>query len=101
MLRLATCVPHTLSIHGAQSDNFIVIYDYELEDFYSNNWKSETKFYIKHMRGALDKKILKNSEKIQLVEIFRTNDIEFCVIHTYKINLLKRRWKKYYYNLIM
>ena len=108
MLSLATCVPHTNSVHGEQSDNFIVMYSYELDEFYSNEWKGDTKFYIKQVKNITHetirnyKKVLKNiSEKIQLVEIFRINNIDFCVIHTYKINIIKRKWKKYYYNLIM
>jgi len=108
MLTLATCVPHNNSVHGEQSDNFIVMYGYELDEFYTNEWRQETKFYIKHIKNIQHdtirnyKKIIKHiSEKIQLVEIFREDEIDFCIIHTYKINLLKRKWKKYYNNLIM
>ena len=84
MLSLATCVPHTQAVHGEQTDNFIVIYGYELDEFYTNEWKDETKFYLKHVKNATHntirnyKKILtKISEKMQLVEIFRV--LGFCI----------------------
>ena len=100
MLSLATCVPQSY-IHGETSDNYIVIYGYDLDEFYSNEWKAETKFYIKHVKNINHpirnyKKIIKNiSEKMQLVEIFRVNDVDVCILHTYKINIFKRLWKKY------
>jgi hypothetical protein len=101
MLSLATCVPQS-HIHGEISDNFIVIYSYDIDEFYSNEWKSETKYYIKHVKHINHntirnyKKIIKHiSEKMQLVEIFRINDVDICILHTYKINILKRLWKKH------
>ena len=36
---------------------------------------------------------------MQLVEIFRENNVDLCILHTYKINILKRRWKKKYYSI--
>jgi hypothetical protein len=103
MLSLATCVPQS-HIHGCSSDNFIVIYGYDLDEFYDNGWKSETKFYLKHVKNINHstirnyKKVIKKiSEKMQLVEIFRVNNVDLCILHTYKINIIKRLWKKYYY----
>ena len=95
MLSLATCVPQS-HIHGEISDNFIVIYSYDIDEFYSNEWKSETKYYIKHVKHINHntirnyKKIIKHiSEKMQLVEIFRINDVDICILHTYKIVYLR------------
>ena len=102
MLTLATCIPQSNYIHGENSDNYIIIYSYEVDEFYSNEWKSETKFYIKHAKNINHdtirnyKKIIKNiSNKMQLVEIFRINGVDTCILHTYKINIFKRMWKKY------
>ena len=101
MLTLATCVPQSHSIHGENNDNFIIIYQYDVDEFYSNKWKSETKFYIKHIKNINHetirnyKKVIRCiSEKMQLVEIFRINGVDVCVLHTYKINILKRMWRK-------
>ena len=107
MYDLATCEPYNRLIHGGEDNqHFIVIYQYSLEEFYSDMWKSETSFHFKKMKNKDHcfiqnyKKVIKNiSTKMQLVEIFRVNNIELCIIHTYKINILKRRWKKKYYSI--
>jgi hypothetical protein len=102
---LATYEPYHSIIHG-NTDNgkLLVIYEYNLDEFYNNSWKSELKFYKKQIRQRLRNiqhplhhnynKIMKNS-KIELVEICQHNNIMYCVLHTYKINILKRKWKKY------
>jgi len=107
MYDLATCEPYNSSVHGGEDNgHFIVIYQYDLYEFYSNIWKSETSFYFKKLRkqehGVIQnyKNVIRNiSTKMQLVEIFRENNVELCIIHTYKINILKRRWKKKYYSM--
>jgi hypothetical protein len=107
MYDLATCEPYNSLVHGGENNgHFIVIYQYDLYEFYNNVWKSETSFYFKKLRNQehIDiqnyKKVIRNiSTKMQLVEIFRENNIELCIIHTYKINILKRRWKKKYYSI--
>jgi len=108
MFELATCEPYNSLIHGGEDNGtFIVIYGYELYEFYESNlWKSETSFYFKRIRNKQHNviqnysKVIRNiSTKMQLVEIFRENGMEVCIIHTYKINILKRRWKKKYYSI--
>jgi hypothetical protein len=108
MYDLATCEPHNSIIHGGNdNDHFLVIYEYSLDEFYDSNlWKSETSFYFKKIRNKPHNhirnyaKLIRNiSTKMQLVEIFRENGLYTCVLHTYKINILKRRWKKKYYCL--
>ena len=48
MLKLATCEPYSTRIHGhGPLGNYMVIYDYPLDEFYSNDWKDETDHYIK------------------------------------------------------
>ena len=75
-----------------------------LDEFYNNSWKSELKFYKKQMRNQLRyiqhplhnnyNKIMKKLN-IELVEICEVDNIMYCILHTYKINILKRKWKKY------
>ena len=39
-------------------------------------------------------KIMKKSS-IELVEISEVDNVMYCVLHTYKINILKKLWKKW------
>ena len=105
MFKLATCEPYSQMIHGnGPIGQYIVIYDYPLNEFYNNDWKDETKFYIKNaLKHSYDhesirhyKHILKNCNKMQLVEmIIDSEGRQLCILHTYKINIIKRLWKKY------
>ena len=99
MLQLATCEPYSNIIHGdGPVNHFIVIYSYSLEEFYNNDWVDETQFYIKKTKALLKKnkcihKI--QSDKMNLVEIIRDPiGRELCILHTYKISIFKRIWKK-------
>jgi hypothetical protein len=106
-LTLATYEPYHSVIHGGTNvdDNkLLVIYEYNLDEFYNNSWKSELKFYKKQMNLRYRnnchsllrnyKNIMKKSN-IELVEIIEVDNIMYCILHTYKINILKRKWKKY------
>ena len=106
-LTLATYEPHNSLIHGGQDKGeLIVIYDYNLGEFYNNSWKSELKFYKKQMnrRYNLNHELLRNYNKImkktniELVEICEVDNVMYCVLHTYKFNILKRKWKSSRYN---
>jgi hypothetical protein len=102
-LTLATYEPHYSIIHGGTDNGeLIVIYAYSLDEFYQNSWKSELKFYKKQNLSLTRNKshpILRNYHKImkktkmELVEICELNNIMYCILHTYKINILKRKWK--------
>lgn len=105
-LSLATYEPYNSLIHGGEDKGeLLVIYDYNLGEFYNNSWKSELKFYKKQMnyrnRNHL---LLRNYHKIvkksniELVEICEVNNVMYCILHTYKINILKRKWRasRYY-----
>jgi hypothetical protein len=100
-LSLATYEPHNSMIHGGiDKGELLVIYDYTLGEFYNNSWKSELKFYKKQMnyRNRIHEllrnyhKIIKKSN-IELVEICEVNNVMYCILHTYKINILKRKWR--------
>ena len=109
MLKLATCEPYSSIIHGpGPSGKFIVIYDYLPEEFYTNEWKKDTNYYIKRTLNHITRNtinheiirnythIIKNSNKMQLVESYIDSiGRELCIIHTYKINIIKRLWRKY------
>ena len=112
MYSLATYEPYYSLVHG-QSDNgkLIVIYEYSPEEFYNNEWKDELKFYKKHILKKTVThihplvrnyhKIMKNST-IELVEIKEELDgTMYCILHTYKINIIKRLWKKKLYAKII
>jgi hypothetical protein len=104
-LSLATYEPYNSVIHGGTNNgNLIVIYEYNLDEFYTNTWKGELKFYKKkmsHIRRNYTHPLLRNYYKIikksniELVEISEVDNIMYCILHTYKINILKRKWRKY------
>jgi len=106
MLQLATCEPYFNEIHGGSSVNtYIVIYSYTTDEFYNNEWIDELKFYMRNLNRKITNKehniirnyplIVNNCNKLNLVESLVDNDgRELCIIHTYKINIIKRLWKK-------
>lgn len=105
ILSLATYEPYNSVIHGGTNNGkLIVIYEYNLDEFYRNTWKGELKFYKKkispisrnyiHPLVRNYNKIIKKSN-IELVEIIEVENVMYCVLHTYKINILKRKWRKY------
>jgi len=100
-LSLATYEPYNSVIHGGEDKGeLLVIYDYNLGEFYNNSWKSELKFY-KKMNHIKTHPLLRNYNKIfkksniQLVKISELDNIAYCVLHTYKINIFKRKWRKW------
>ena len=45
---LATYEPYYSMIHGGTDrSDLLVIYEYNLDEYYNNSWKSELKFYKK------------------------------------------------------
>ena len=113
-LELATCEPYFDYIHsGNISDGFMVIYSYNLEEFYENVWKEELRIYMKTLFSLIRRHnllhptiqnyniVIRHFNKLQLVEIV-TDDTnrEMCILHTYKINIFKKIWKKHFYNRI-
>ncbi len=107
---LATYEPYNSIVHGnIDNGQLLVIYQYHLDEFYNNSWKSELKFYKKQMRikiGNRDHSLIRNYNKIikksniELVEICEVNNIMYCVLHTYRINIFKKIWKKYRLQMI-
>jgi hypothetical protein len=111
-LQLATCEPYFNAIHGGNDmHGFMVIYSYLTEELYENIWIDELKIYMKRLYALIRVNnlihptirnyniIIRHMNKLQLVEII-TDDTnrETCILHTYKINIFKRIWKKQFYN---
>ena len=113
-LELATCDPYFDFIHrGENMNGFMVIYSYSNEEFYENVWKDELKIYMKHLCSLIRTRnlihtdirnyniIIRHFNKLQLVEIITDNtNRDTCILHTYKISIFKRIWKKHFYNKI-
>ncbi len=108
---LGTYEPYNSIIHGGNNtDKLLIIYEYSLDEFYNNSWKSELNFYKKQnlslTRNCVHPflrnyhKIMKKSN-IELVEITEVDNVMYCVLHTYKLNILKRKWRKYKYNQLI
>jgi hypothetical protein len=114
MLELATCEPYFSQIHGGDEYNgYIVIYSYSLEEFYMNAWISELKRYMMRLVSTIKTRnykhlviqnysiVLCHINKLQLVQIMVDDtNREMCILHTYKINIFKKIWKKHFYNKI-
>ncbi len=110
MLQLATCEPYFNELHGgAPVNTYMVIYSYTTDEFYNNDWIDELKFYMRSLNRKIENKehnvirnypnIVKNCNKLNLVESVVDNyGRELCIIHTYKINIIKRLWKKKHLN---
>jgi hypothetical protein len=106
---LATYEPYNSIVHGGiDTGELLIMYDYTLDEFYNNSWKSELKFYKKRVLSLTRNRshaLLRNYNKIiqksqmELVEIYQTNDVMYCILHTYKINILKKKWKNRRYQI--
>jgi hypothetical protein len=113
-LELATCEPYFDYIHsGTNTDGFMVIYSYTVDEFYDDDWIEELHYYMKQLYSTIRHSkikhpiiknyniILRHFNKMQLVEIITdSTNRETCILHTYKINIFKKLWKKHFYNKI-
>ena len=113
-LEVATCEPYINIVHGGNNmDGYMIIYSYSIDEFYENIWKEELKIYMKHLYALIRYKNVKHEyirnyniiirvfNRLQLVEIIVDNtNRETCILHTYKINIFKKIWKKHFYNKI-
>jgi hypothetical protein len=109
-MELAISEPYFYGIHGGDQSipQFMVVYSYTLQEFYDNEWKDEIKTVVKHTKRRvaglyLDHDLLRNYKelirlnkiiKLNLVQIVIENGRYLCILHTYKLNLFKRRWIK-------
>ena len=109
LLTLGTYEPHNSIVHGGtDKGELLIMYDYNLDEFYNNSWKSELKFYKKRLLTLTRNRphvLLRNYHKIiqksqiELVEIQEINNVMYCILHTYKINIFKKKWKNRRYQM--
>jgi hypothetical protein len=108
-MELAISEPYFYGLHGGDKSipQFMVVYDYTLDEFYNNEWRDEIKTVVKNTRRLvaslhLDHDLLRNYKelirlnkiiKINLVQIVVENDRYLCILHTYKLNIFKRKWR--------
>ena len=109
-MEIAISEPYFYGIHGGDKsiNQFMVVYSYNLQEFYDNEWQDELKTVVKHTKRRvaslyLDHDLLRNYKelirlnkiiKLNLVQIVMENGRYLCILHTYKLNLFKRRWIK-------
>lgn len=111
-LEVATCEPYFNIIHGGKEmKGFMVIYSYSNDEFYENIWKDELKIYMKRLYALIRYRnlnhtiiqnyniIIRHFNRLHLVEIVVDDtNRETCILHTYKINIFKKIWKRQFYN---
>ena len=89
----------------------MVLYSYSNEEFYENIWKEELTLYMKRLYSLIRHRnlihpnirnyniIIRHFNHLQLVEIIQDDTHrDACILHTYKINIFKRIWKKHFYS---
>ena len=108
-MELAISEPYFYGLHGGDKSipQFMVVYSYTLQEFYDNEWQDEIKTVVKNTRRRvaslhLDHDLLRNYKelirlnniiKLNLVEIVIENERYLCILHTYKLNIFKRKWR--------
>jgi len=109
-MEIAIAEPYFCGIHGGEKSlpHYIVVYSYSLDEFYNNVWQDEYKVVLRNVRqiahrlpphdliGAY-KYNLNRHVQLHLVEIFTDSENrQLCILHTYRLNLFKRIWKKWH-----
>jgi hypothetical protein len=110
-MELAIAEPHFYGIHGGQQSipHYMTVYSYSVDEFYDNVWKDDYKVAfrnIRRMAHRLPHDTIRNYKyhldkhvNMQLVQIYQDAERrELCILHTYKLNLFKRLWRKWHLN---
>lgn len=108
-MELAISEPYFYGIHGGDKSlpHFMVVYSYTLQEFYDNEWQDELNMVVRHVKRRvpglyLDHDLLRNYKehirlnkiiKLNLVQIVMENGRYLCILHTYKLNIFKRKWR--------
>lgn len=106
-MEIAIAEPHFYGIHGGQQSipHYIVVYSYSVDEFYDNLWADEYKVAFRNIRRVahqIPHDIIRNYKyhldkhvKLELVKIYEDDQQRsLCILHTYKLNLFKRIWRK-------
>jgi hypothetical protein len=107
-MEIAITEPHFYGIHGGQHSipHHMVVYSYGVDEFYDNIWQDEYKVSYRNIRRMAHriphdligtyKYHLNKHVNLQLVKIYNdAENRELCVLHTYKLNIFKRLWRKH------
>jgi hypothetical protein len=106
-MEVAITEPYFYAIHGGQQSipHHMVVYSYDVDEFFNNIWQDEYKVAYRNIRRVahrVDHDMIRNYKyhlnkhvNLQLVKIYNDeNNRELCILHTYKLNLFKRIWRK-------
>jgi hypothetical protein len=99
-----------LDFNGLPIKNvFEIICEYSLEEFYNNDWVDNIKnkrnrlveiIHINQYIHPLIRNYLELIKKrlfhLQLVQKYKDGDKEYYILHTYKLNIFKRIWRKHH-----
>ncbi len=108
-MEVAIAEPYFHGIHGGDKSipHYITVYSYDLEEFYGNYWQDELKVAVRNIRRVAHqlpyqhdlirgyKFNIGQHVRLHLVQIYNDElNRELCILHTYKLNILKRLWRK-------
>lgn len=109
-MELAIAEPHFYGIHGGASSipHYMVLYSYDREEFYNNVWQDDYKESFRQIRSFIHqtphahdlirtyKYHMDKHIRLQLVKTYQDEQgRSLCSLHTYKLNLFKRLWRKH------
>lgn len=110
-MEIAIVEPHFHLVHGGirSMNQYMVVYSYNLSEFYNNEWKEDMEFYhknlikklndnhytdhdlIRHYKELIKKKKLYQLHLTKIIEDERHN--QTCILYTYRLNIFKRVWR--------
>ena len=106
-MELAIAEPYFYLTHGGDKSisHYMVVYSYSLDEFYENIWQDDYKVVFRHIRQHAHRSphdLIRNYKyhldkhvQMNLVQIYHDNlHRELCILHTYKLNIFKRIWRK-------
>jgi hypothetical protein len=108
-MEIAISEPYFHGIHGGEKSipHYIVVYSYTIDEFFNNEWQDDYKVVLRNVRqiahrlpfqhdliGAYKYNLNKHVQ-LNLVQIYRDSENrDLCILHTYKLNIFKRIWRK-------
>ena len=104
-MELAIAEPYFYAIHGGSHSipHYLVVYTYSLDEFYDMYWQDDLRFALRTARFTTQphdllrtyKYFIAQHVQLHLVQVYRDDQgRDLCVLHTYKLNLFKRIWRK-------
>ena len=106
-MEVAIAEPYFYLTHGGEKSipHYMVVYSYSVDEFYNNEWQDDYKVAFREIRNhahRLPHDLIQNYKyhlnqhvRLQLVQIYQDSDRrDLCILHTYKLNLFKRMWRK-------